>query len=97
AGCDVRPSLANAPHELRVVGETIVEPVFLVTEPNQDTGRPTMASDHDLFRLGQPEIAGEVILHLRQRHPAGLGYPGCRATLAPRPSRRSRGRGLPCR
>jgi hypothetical protein len=44
--------------------KTVVEPVILSTEPDQDAGRPTMASDDDLFGLGDPEVARQVILHL---------------------------------
>ena len=42
-------------------------------EADQNTGRTTMARDDDFPRLGQPEIAREVILHLRERHSSCLG------------------------
>ena len=61
---DVSPSLADATEELRVMRETVVEPVFLSTKPDKDAGRPTMASDHDLLGLGHPQVARQVILHL---------------------------------
>ena len=64
AARDVRPSLADATEELRVMRETVVEPVFLGTKPDKDAGGPTMASDHDLLGLGQPKVARQVILHL---------------------------------
>ncbi len=81
---NVRPSLPNATNELGVMGEAIVEPVFLSTEPDQHSSGPTVASDNDLLGLGEPEVARQVVLHLRQGDPAGLGCPAGRATLAPR-------------
>ena len=64
AGRDVRPSLADATDELRVMRETVVEPVFLGTKPDKDAGGPTMTSDHNLLGLGNPEVARQVILYL---------------------------------
>jgi hypothetical protein len=47
------------------MGKTIFEPVFLRPEPDQDASGSTVASDNDLLGLSKPEVAGQVILHLR--------------------------------
>ncbi len=81
----------DATQELRVVLQTVLEPVVFGLEAYQDAGRTPMTSDDDLLGRSQPQVPGEVILHFRQCHPARMGCPGCRATLAPRPLRRWRG------
>jgi hypothetical protein len=53
--------------------------------------------NHNFLRLGQPQIARQVILHFRQGHSAGLGCAPCQATRRPRLSRRWQGHGLPLR
>jgi len=44
--------------------KTVVEPVVLGAETDENTRRPTMASDDDLFRLGYPQVARQIILDL---------------------------------
>lgn len=63
AASDVHPGLADATEELRVMRETVIEPVFFGTKTDKDAGGPTMASDHDLLRLGHSQVARQVILH----------------------------------
>lgn len=63
AACDVSPGLPDTADELRVMCKTVVEPVVLSTKADQDASGPTMASDHNLFGLGHPEVARQVILH----------------------------------
>ena len=61
--------------QLGVMLETIVEPVLVRLETNEDAGRTTVARDDDLVRLRQPEIPRKVILHLRECHPPCSGSP----------------------
>ena len=50
----------------------IVEPSLLGSEPNEDASRAAMPRDDHLLGLSQPQVARQVILHLRQSHSAGL-------------------------
>ena len=73
AGPKGLPGLLDAPEELGMVLEPVLEPVLLRLKPDQDPGRPAMPCDQDLLTRSQSQIPGEVILHLRQSHPAWLG------------------------
>jgi hypothetical protein len=91
---DVGPSLPNATKELGMMFKPVVEPGLLGSEPNKDASRAAMPRDYHLLGLSQPQVARQVILHLRQSHPAGLGCPAGQSTLGPGLTRRSRGPGL---
>jgi len=77
-----------------MVLETVVEPVVLGRKTDEDASWPPMPCDDYLLRLSKSQIARQIILHFRQGHPAGLGRPAGRASLALGPSRRLRGLGL---
>ncbi len=53
--------------------QTIVKPVILRLESDQDAGRPSVPRDEDLLGLRQAQEVREVVLDLSQRrlaHPA---------------------------
>jgi hypothetical protein len=62
----------DATEKLRVMFQTIVEPVILRCKPDQNTGRTTVTSDHDLFVDGQAEVLRQIILDLGQGHGSRL-------------------------
>jgi hypothetical protein len=66
---------ANVPQEVRVMLQSVLEPVFLRIESNQHSRGTAMARDDDLFRRRELQVAGEVILDLRQSHPLRMGHP----------------------
>src|SRR6266446_1494758 len=45
----------DSPHEVGMVLQAVVEPVFLAFEPDEDTGRLSVPRDEDLFGRGQAE------------------------------------------
>ena len=56
--------------------QTIVEPVVLGFESDQDARRPSVARDEDLLGFRQAQESREVVLDLSQRrlaHPASRG------------------------
>jgi len=70
---DGGPRLLDATQKLRVMLESILEPVLFRCEPDQDAGRPTMAGYDDLLAGRELEVSRKIILHLRQGHAARLG------------------------
>ena len=48
--------LGDAAEKLRVMLQTIVEPVILRCKSDQNPRRTAVTSDHDLFVDGQPEV-----------------------------------------
>lgn len=65
--------------------ESILEPILLGSKSDQDSRRPAVASDEDLFVLGESEVLGQVILDRRQRYrPRDRACLLRRATLARR-------------
>ena len=48
--------LGDATQKLRMMLQTIVEPVVLRCKPDQDASRTSVTSDHDLFVDSQPEV-----------------------------------------
>ena len=54
----------DALKETAVVFESVVKPVILRSEPNEDTGGLAMAGDQDFMRLRLPQIAGQVVFDL---------------------------------
>src|SRR3970282_1126066 len=74
--------------------QPIVEPRFFRVEADQHAGRPAMACDDNLLLRRQPQVAREIIFHLRQSYPLHLACLPWRARLAPVPWGRWRGLGL---
>src|SRR5215208_6737842 len=69
-----------------VVFKTVVEPVLLRCEPDQDAGRAAVTRDQDLFVGRFPQMARQVVVQLREwnfLHPAS---PCVRANRRPDPS-----------
>lgn len=60
--------LLDSAQELRVVLQTILDPIVLGSEPDQDAGKAPVTCDDDLVHGRLPEIVGEVVLDLGQGH-----------------------------
>ena len=82
-------SLIDAAKKLRVMLQPIFEPVLFRRKSDENPGRATMPRDQNFFVDRQPQVLGEVILHLRQGHLSRSLRLAClvrRATIALRPS-----------
>ena len=56
--------LCYSPQKLRMVLQSVIEPVLLVFEADQHAGRLPMPCDQNLLGLGQPQESREVVLDL---------------------------------
>ena len=87
---DTAPSLQRlsclgyASEKLRIVLQTIVEPIVLGLEANQHTGRLSVPRDQDLLGLGQAQKSRQIILDLSE---CDLAEPPSRAGRASSPLR----------
>src|SRR5438874_6954256 len=68
AGAQALAGVFDAREKARIALQAIVEPVILRRKSDQDPCRFAMTGDDDLLVFGLPEIAGEIILDLRERH-----------------------------
>ena len=70
-----------------MVLESIVKPVVLGLESNENAGGLSMTGDHDFAVRGETEITREIVLDLRQRDLTSRACRTRRATLGLRLSR----------
>src|SRR2546426_12072671 len=61
--------------ETRIILETVLEPVVLTLEPDQDTRRLPMAGNEHLFLLRESEKARQGVPHFREGRPFHLLLP----------------------
>jgi len=79
-----RPRRRDSLQELRVVLESVVEPIVVGRETDDDARRSSVARDDDLFRGRQAQVVRQIIFRLRQRHRSRRACRRRRATLARR-------------
>jgi len=56
-----------------VILESVLKPVILGLEPDQDSRRPAVTSNQDLLIRSKLKVPRKIILDLCQGHPARLG------------------------
>jgi len=56
----------NATQELRMVFQSIVEPVVLALEADQHSSRLAMSRDEDFLGLRQTQKSGQIVLYLSE-------------------------------
>ena len=67
----------DAAQKPRVIFELIVEPVILGREPDQQSGRFSLAGNDDLLTLGFAQKPGEIVLDFGYRNLPHTGSPNC--------------------
>ena len=87
ASPQVRPRRYDPREEFGMMLQAVIQPVILGLESDQDPCRPPVPGDQDLLLGRDAEIAGKVILDLRQGHFPGPAARARRATLRLGPSR----------
>jgi hypothetical protein len=81
--------LLDTTQKLRMMLEPILKPILFRPKSDQDASGATVPRDDDFLVDREPEVPGQVILHLRQGHfpwALVLACLLCRATTALRPS-----------
>src|SRR5204863_7632031 len=75
AGAERLFGLADLGAESRIVLDSILDPVLLGGESDQNPRRLAVPRDHDLFAFRQAQIPGEIVLDVGQRHLLQPGTP----------------------
>ena len=53
----------DATKKLWVMFETVLEPVVVGSESDEEPGWPTVTGDDDFLACGEAQVFGEVVLH----------------------------------
>ena len=83
ACADLRARFRDPAQKLRIVFQTVIEPIVFRREADEHAGGSPVPRDHNLLFRGQTKVLRKIILHCGQRRRAGLASPRRRASSAP--------------
>ena len=63
-----RPGFGDSLEKLGMILQSVVEPIILRLEADQDARRSPVASYDDLLLLSDTEVPGEIVFDLRNRY-----------------------------